>query len=192
MVYKHQALIVLAIACADSPVEIKSERDARWQLAGRETPLPSTLPQPPPFSAGREALEGCDELPCAAELWKKGEDREIGLRIGSKYHFGKKTWPSRWERITGALHDCLGDPLAHPLAGNGANTRELVQTPAPYWILTLAAQNPCKIEGVLRIEADGKKVWTEGLEVEGKKWKEGGSEMAHHFFLLYLSARQSE
>ena len=193
MVHQYKALILLALGCSDPSSEGTEDQDIRrWTLSGRETPLESPHPQPPPFSEGRKALGDCSALPCVAEQWTSGNEKRLGLRIDSEYRFGTANWPARWPRLNGALAGCIGDPLAHPTAGNSANTRELVQVPEPYWQLTITAENPCRVKGVLRLEADGRKVVTDGLEVDGMKWREGGSERAHTLYLLHVSGQQTE
>lgn len=164
-----------------------------WKMVGRATPNKNPLPQPPPFSQAQKTLAKCKSKPCAAEKWfTEGKEATIGLRDGDTYYWGEHEWPATWRRINGTLKTCLVDPLFYPPGQHFANTRYLIWETHPKWILHLNGVNLCGLQGVLVIKADGNKIWTDDLFVDGTLWTEGGRELAKQKLLLELIEVQNE
>jgi len=101
--------------------------------------------------------------------------------IERTYHFtdGRQPWPAQWVGITGTLRACLGDPLSIPPTDDPESVRTLVTTgDETQWWLHFSGNNPCGLEGQVRLNATNDEVDTSALRCEGKRWREGGRECA--------------
>ncbi len=196
---KHSGLILILAGCSGSDDVQKTALTSQktttivWKMTGRVTPMANPLPQPAPFNGGQALVESCQSLPCAAEQWS-GENGESvkAKREGKHYFWGTEKWPGAWRRLNGSLKDCLKDPLFYPPAQNSQNLRWLEWKKEPVWVLSLSGENPCQIKGELRLLANGSKIWTEKLHVNGKKWTEGGRELSRRNLLIHVSEQQTE
>ena len=85
------------------------------------------------------------------------------------------TWPGAWQRVDGSLAACLRHPLFHPPAADTGARRELVQRGGDWsWVLHFAGAEPCRLEGLLILDAEGADIDTSALTVEGLPWSSGG------------------
>ncbi len=176
-----------------------------WYLAGALEMDRLGVPEQPGFSGAAELLgsdckaaaqtTGGKPPPCRVERWQRvtqpgstppGRDSEaIHLVVGERSlltldgaHYRRKTV---WRGLGPTLASCLQQaPLALPPAEDDDGLRLLVQDGAVlYWTLRFSGQNPCGLEGRLRLAIVGPTVDASGLAVQGVGWSEGGRDLAH-------------
>lgn len=168
-------------AMPSQPSSTAQTSTTHWQMVGRVTPNPSTLPDAPPFEGGKELVSRChDRRPCAAERWQSetGETMNL-LRLADKIHFpdGRKPWPARWMSINGILRQCVGGPLSTPPTDDPESIRTLETSPdQSRWILHFSGKNSCGLQGTLALNTHKDDIDLSALTCEGKRWKEGGRE----------------
>ena len=186
-------LALVGLACSGTPVSETSPPGGAvgsegagapvvWTLAGRVTPFRSTFPAALPFEGGRDLVAQCAGVePCAAERWRApdGRHRDLLLRGASIDELSSgEAWPGAWQRVDGSLAACLRHPLFHPPAGDTGARRELVQRGSDWsWVLHFAGAEPCRLEGLLILDARGADIDTSALLVEGVPWSAGGRQL---------------
>lgn len=121
---------------------------------------------------------------CGEETWRpeagEGPELRLVLRGGQLVELGSgERWRRSWDALSGLLRACLGDPLAHPPAGDPRGLRLLERDARGFtWRIELSGENRCGLAGTLRLAAQRDEADARGLDVEGRLWLEGGIEGA--------------
>lgn len=144
-----------------------------WTLLGRVEPGRLLLPaHPAGFSVLPDACSAPDPPPCFAERWTDGR-RELEVIRAGELHIDGGRGRVSWSALGPGFLACVGDPLAHPPAGEAGATRDFDGTS---WRIHYRGQNRCRIEGELRLHATRDDADWHALRVDGLPWDAGGRE----------------
>jgi len=193
-------LLALLGACGDEPAPEPTPTTPPATTVWRLDALVSTdvelQARYPTFPGGAELL-GVDcasardaigerPPPCTAEHWVAitGDSDAAPLthlRVGEHSQL-LDIAPRRkqgWSLLGATLGPCLGDPLALPPAGDPDGLRLLQRDEdGLWWVLRLWGDNPCKLDGAVRLPVTGERVDTSALSVDDHPWSEDGHRIA--------------
>ena len=192
---KITCLALLLLGCkSPSPQNTAAEEpettvvNRTWRLAGRTSNQSTESEVALPFSGAEEILSRCENTDlCAAELWRSTDGAEhILLRTDNAVWWSEihDRWPTKWNRLSGVLEHCLGDPLDSPPGGDPGGWRQLVtegtgtSVTKAQWLIHLSGENRCQIYGTLELDATGPTINARALRCGESPWLQGGRECA--------------